>query len=377
MNTKPFFFLIIAAKLSVNIFSSRFKDALCSQFIGEFPDYNCTSEEPTSLTNSSVTFLIHTLKEQKFTIKVRDLQQDPSRIINDLTYIEGLTDPHKFISLVSFKERDSFLFEIFEGDISHRLDSLLRDSTNSFSNPRAALTFFYSLTKALEYLNSKDIVHASIHPQNIAVTKEMSPLLMGFENAMALNSEAILEGDIHYMAPEALVNHPYPTRVDNKIDIYSLGIVLFLMNQNRYPFEAGTYDEIKKLHRKQIYKFQTPTTFDIANIIHSCLMLDPAKRPSPLELKEMVKQALETQDPQISTSALEVSNFSELNFDSNFIVKKAGFDALDPSTKRIFYSLIAFFVIPLSLWTILRHVKAVKAESQIEDSQQEIEIQIS
>jgi len=45
-------------------------------------------------------------------------------------------------------------------------------------------------------------------------------------------------GTAGFVAPEILLNKPY----DLSVDIYSLGIVLYILIAGRHPFKASTYE---------------------------------------------------------------------------------------------------------------------------------------
>lgn len=92
------------------------------------------------------------------------------------------------------------------------------------------------LCRALEYCQKQNIIHRDIKPENIFVSRFGEFKLGDFGIARELDRSASglsKKGTFSYMAPEMYKGETY----DNRVDIYSLGIVLYkLRNHNRIPF---------------------------------------------------------------------------------------------------------------------------------------------
>lgn len=92
------------------------------------------------------------------------------------------------------------------------------------------------LCRALEYCQKQNIIHRDIKPENIFVSRFGEFKLGDFGIARELDRSATglsKKGTFSYMAPEMYKGEAY----DNRVDIYSLGIVLYkLRNHNRIPF---------------------------------------------------------------------------------------------------------------------------------------------
>ena len=92
------------------------------------------------------------------------------------------------------------------------------------------------LCKALEYCHKINIIHRDIKPENIFVSRFGEFKIGDFGIARELErsmSGLSKKGTYSYMAPEMYRGEQY----DYKVDIYSLGLVLYkLRNNNRMPF---------------------------------------------------------------------------------------------------------------------------------------------
>ena len=105
-------------------------------------------------------------------------------------------------------------------------------------NWKETLHFAIQIAKALEHAHSRGIVHRDIKPHNVMVLKNGSVKVTDFGIARmmskgnTLTKEAL--GSVHYISPEQAKGG----RVDNRSDIYSLGVVMYEMMSGRPPYDA-------------------------------------------------------------------------------------------------------------------------------------------
>ena len=105
-------------------------------------------------------------------------------------------------------------------------------------NWKETLHFAIQISKALEHAHSRGIVHRDIKPHNVMVLKNGSVKVTDFGIARmmskgnTLTKEAL--GSVHYISPEQAKGG----RVDNRSDIYSLGVVMYEMMSGRPPYDG-------------------------------------------------------------------------------------------------------------------------------------------
>lgn len=105
---------------------------------------------------------------------------------------------------------------------------------------------------ALSLAHKNHIIHRDVKPHNIMITKDGVAKLADFGIAKAISTSTIVNkddggqvmGSVHYFSPEQ-ARGKY---VDEKSDVYSLGIVLYEMLTGEVPFDGENPVEIALMH---------------------------------------------------------------------------------------------------------------------------------
>lgn len=127
------------------------------------------------------------------------------------------------------------VMELIEGYI---LSDLI--SQNGAMEWRRAIEIAKQIASALSFAHKNNIIHRDVKPHNILITRDGTAKITDFGIAKAMDSAVendgtnTIMGSVHYFSPEQ-ARGGY---VDEKSDIYSLGIVLYEMLTGQVPFDG-------------------------------------------------------------------------------------------------------------------------------------------
>lgn len=150
-------------------------------------------------------------------------------------------------------------------------------------NYESAVTIGIQIGRALDCAHKNNIIHRDVKPQNILVTEEGIIKVTDFGIAKSASSATLtntttIMGSAHYFSPEQAKG----SVVDNRADIYSLGVVLFEMVTGKLPFEADSPVTIALKHIQE--EVVPPKTINskipdnLNKLIVKCMEKDPAMR---------------------------------------------------------------------------------------------------
>jgi len=148
------------------------------------------------------------------------------------------------------------------------------------------LAKFIELAGALEHIHTKGFIHRDIKPQNILLSgseKRFKFTDFGIAHADAMTRmtrAGDFIGTVRYMSPELLAAHR--AGIDQRTDIYSLGVTLYEALTLTLPFKADSEEkligEILAGHYIEARKSNRRIPFDLETVLMKACHYDPSMR---------------------------------------------------------------------------------------------------
>jgi serine/threonine-protein kinase len=159
-----------------------------------------------------------------------------------------------------------------------------------------AIAIARQVCEGLEEAHSLGVVHRDLKPSNIMIDKDGNARIMDFGIARSLRAKGItgagvIIGTPEYMSPEQAEGK----EVDQRADIYSLGVILFEMVTGRVPFEGDSAFIVAMKHKSEApqdpRKLNGQIPEGLSRIILKCMEKEKERRYQTAEelLSDLVK----------------------------------------------------------------------------------------
>lgn len=159
----------------------------------------------------------------------------------------GLSHPN-IVSVYDVGQEGNIHFIVMELVEGKTLSELIEEKGRL--DYKEAINITRQVASALSLAHKNQIVHRDIKPHNILITNTGVAKLADFGIAKAVSASTIIGGNnkvmgsVHYFSPEQARG----AYVDERSDIYSLGIVLYEMLTGKVPFDGDNPISIALMH---------------------------------------------------------------------------------------------------------------------------------
>lgn len=206
-------------------------------------------------------------------------QLNLERIVAEFTILKQCDHPN-IVKIYEVLENETHVFLIMEYCEGGELLSFIKAGLNETQ----AVDIIRQAASAIAYIHSRGICHRDIKPENMMLVNGTLKLI-DFGLAQICNQQLMSSrvGSICYISPEVL-NGSYT----QSCDIWSLGVVLFLMLSGKFPFYGRSADETIRRIKMGEFSFDVPAWSYISgsakDLIVQMLVADEVTRISAMDI---------------------------------------------------------------------------------------------
>jgi len=193
---------------------------------------------------------------------------------NIIKYYEAFVESSK-LYIVTELVRDGDLFAKLQRTHSRRQN--LPEET--------IWSIFVQISDALKALHDHKIIHRDLKSANIFFQGSKVKIGdLGVGTVLRQRKANTCVGTPYYLAPEMWKNKPY----DTKVDVWSMGVLLYELAVMEPPFQAKTMKDLSKVICRGKYG-RLPSCYsqELNDMVKSLLVLDASRRPSMSEVCRM------------------------------------------------------------------------------------------
>ena len=197
------------------------------------------------------------------------------------------------VRLLDHFENAEYIFIVMEQIRGGRLTDYMKEKKFNFTEKRVA-ELIYEIALGVKYLHKYGIIHRDLKPDNIMLTEASDRghiKIMDFGLSKILGKKEKTSdgfGTLTFVSPEVLIRKPY----NKEIDIWSIGVILYLMLQGDLPFDDPEDDE-QKIAKSIVFKdVEFPQkkfgnkSKEVIDLIKRCLTKEPRDR---IKIDEILK----------------------------------------------------------------------------------------
>ncbi|XP_069965534.1 MAP/microtubule affinity-regulating kinase 3 isoform X2 [Bactrocera oleae] len=228
----------------------------------------------------------HRITKNEVAIKIIDKSQLDSinlqKVYREVEIMKRLNHPH-IIKLYQVMETKNMIYIVSEyasqGEIFDYIAKFGRMSEGS------ARSKFWQILSAVEYCHMKNIVHRDLKAENLLLDINMNIKIadFGFSNHFKVGELlATWCGSPPYAAPEVFEGKQY---TGPEIDIWSLGVVLYVLVCGALPFDGSTLQSLRDRVLSGRFRIPFFMSSDCEHLIRRMLVLDPSRRYTINQIK--------------------------------------------------------------------------------------------
>ncbi|GAA5831496.1 hypothetical protein JCM11251_004044 [Rhodosporidiobolus azoricus] len=206
-----------------------------------------------------------------------------NRVHREIQYLSLLRHPHiiKLYDVISTPTDIIMVIEYLSGEL---FDYIVRRGKMPEEEARR---FFQQIMSALDYCHSHNIVHRDLKPENLLLDENLNVKIADFGLSNIMRDGDFLKtscGSPNYAAPEVISGKLY---AGPEIDIWSCGVILYVMLCGRLPFDDDHIPLLFKKINGGIFALPPFLSPESRSLLSRMLTVDSNKRIKLHEIRQL------------------------------------------------------------------------------------------
>ncbi|HWU86199.1 MAG TPA: serine/threonine-protein kinase, partial [Kofleriaceae bacterium] len=216
------------------------------------------------------------------------------------------------VGIIDFGQTsDGVCYLVMELVTGRTLDEVFADE--GVFPPERLVRIAAQICDALECAHALQIVHRDLKPSNAMLLAQGRDFVKILDFGLA---KSVASGDVTavtisgtvlgtpaYISPERARGE----RCDGRADLYSLGVMLYLLGSGRLPFQSSSPHELLAMHGSEPVPAMTGVPRALARVIERLLRKDPAERyPTAAAVRKALERALADGDAAVVEESTQV-----------------------------------------------------------------------
>ena len=350
--------LVLLSKL---INTAEYAFLACDDAIKGFDGYVCVDKADSQFyynqTADSQKFLLKSTKDNKYVfLERRAVDMANNQTIHSA--YERLQNNKFFANMRAYKDDGEYFRVIYDRVDTITLKEAI-DTRKYFKVNRHIIFFFNQLIDIVHMLKMSGFSLVNLNYDTILVTKENQPFISDFHSMIGYGKKILPHSNLLFADSCQLRKWDVQKGpIDEKSSVWSLGVILYYMEERRLPFTGQTSTELQDNLKNGVI-IRKGVSLELARIIDACLKYYRLPRATLNYLKTIV------------TETLLQANFTYLERDLAIDLRRF-LPTQKISLVEHFYELfvvlvLVFFVIPSAVYLIS---KRMKHEAEVDHQRQ-------
>jgi len=202
----------------------------------------------------------------------------------EIRFLKLISHPHISLLFDVIEQEEAYVL-IMEHVGGGELLDFIRNSPQHRIAEKESRKMFRQIISAVDYCHQNNLIHRDIKPENVLLDEHKDVKIIDFGFSREFTADMQLDsfiGSPHYAAPELLQGIKY---TGAEVDIWSLGILLYVMVCGKQPFKHPDMKVLYAKITKGVFEYPDFLSESCKDLISAILQVDPKKRLTMEQIK--------------------------------------------------------------------------------------------